>query len=55
MHSTNLLVRRCHRLLRRFRELPLELEAEAKLSFSRDQLEYLGERFAEFRSMLLED
>jgi hypothetical protein len=51
----NALVRRCHQLLRRLRELPEKLEAEHDLAFTPDQLVFLNRQLAELRLLLLED
>jgi hypothetical protein len=51
----NALVRRCHLLLRRLRELPEKIVAENDLRFTPDQLAFLNRQFAELRLLLLED
>jgi hypothetical protein len=49
------LVRRCHRLLRRLRELPEELECECDPAFTANQINFLERRFAEMRLILIDN
>jgi hypothetical protein len=49
------LIRRCHRLLRRLRDLRQELESGHDPSFTTEQIRFLENRFTEMRFILLEN